>query len=93
MRGARARDSRRSMIEFRRQRVRTQAQLHQRLGLRQTGSREPMVHLIPKHGVMGAGVPLAAGVALEVTLANQCLLNFLCALWLQVEARQALLAR
>jgi hypothetical protein len=52
-----------------------------------------MVHLIPKHGVMGAGVPLAAGVALEVTLANQCLLNFLCALWLQVEARQALLAR
>jgi hypothetical protein len=37
-------------------------------------------------------VPLAIRITLKVTLTNQCLLNFLYALRLQVKARQPLLA-
>ena len=51
-----------------------------------------MVRLIAQHGGVGAGVPLAIGVSLKVTLTNQRLLDFLRAPRLQVKARQALLA-
>ena len=78
------------MIEVRGQRVRAQAQFHQRFGFRQAGGGESMIQLIVQHGVVGRRVPLAVGVTVQVTLADERLLNFLHALRLQVEARQAL---
>ena len=89
--GARTRNPCRTTIEFSRQRVRAQTELHQRFGFRQSRSGKPMLRLIAQHGVMGARIPLAARITLKVTLTNQRLLNFLYALGLQVKARPALL--
>jgi len=36
-----------------------------------------MVQLIALHGLVGAEVPLASGITLEITFTNQRLLNFL----------------
>ena len=51
-----------------------------------------MISLITQHGIMGAGVPLPVGLALQVPLANQRFLYFLHPIGLQTEARQPLLA-
>ena len=48
--------------------------------------------LVVQHGVMGACIPFAGGITLEVAFANQRLLDFLGALRLQVKTRQPLLA-
>ena len=78
------------MIEFSRQRVRPQTKFHQRFGFRQTGIGKPMIRLIAQHGVVGRCVPHAIRIPPKVTLTNQRLLNFLYALWLQVQSRQTL---
>ncbi len=80
------------MIEFRRQRVRAQTKLHERFGFRHTRGGKSMVNLIALHGFMRVRVPLAAGLPLKVSLANQRLLNLLGALRLHVDPRQALLS-
>ena len=51
-----------------------------------------MHRLIAEHGFAGARIPLAVGITLKESLANQRLLDLFDALRLQVSARQALLA-
>jgi hypothetical protein len=81
-----------AMIQFRRQRMRAQSQFHQRFGFGQTRGREPVHRLVAQHGFTGAGIPVARGIALEVAITNQRLLNLLHALRGQMKARQTLLA-
>lgn len=65
----------------------SQAQFHKRLGLRQPGRFEPVRLLIALHGAAGCRVPSTAGSFLQVTGADERLLNLFDPLGLQAHQR------
>ena len=76
-------------VEFVRQRVRTEAELHQGLGFGKSRGRKSMIRLKTLHRHTRGLIPFAARFPIQITESDQGLLDFRGALGLQFQAGQA----
>lgn len=90
---SRAGNSNRPMVKFRRQGVRTEAELHQGFSFRKAGGGKTVHGLIAEHGIASLRIPLAGRVSVKVPFPDERALDFFDAVGLQMKAREALIAR